>query len=70
LYDPNGYVLLHNYPHIFPPSALCFFLSPVWLIGALVFTAYKGNTASKMEWFKIILAAMVFTLVCGLLAIS
>jgi hypothetical protein len=70
LYDPNGYVLVHNYPHIFLLSALCFFLSFVWLIGALVFTAHKRMQLRKMEWFKIIFAAIVLTLVCGLWVIN
>jgi len=70
LYDPNGYALLHNYPHIFLPSALCFFLSFVWFIGTLVFTAYKRMRLRKMEWFKIIFAAILLALVCGLWAIS
>jgi len=70
LYNPNGYALLHNYFYIFLPSALCFFLSPVWLIVTLVFTAYKRMLLRKMDWLKITLMATVFTLVCGILAKS
>jgi len=63
LYDPNGYALLHNYLNIFLPSALCFLLSPVWLIGTFVFTAYKKMRLRKVDWLKIILMAAAFTLV-------
>jgi hypothetical protein len=70
LYDPNGYALVHVYPHIFFSSALCLFLSFAWLIGTLVLTAYKRMRLRKMEWFKIILAAIALTLVCGLRVIN
>src|SRR5215472_8464708 len=64
LNDPNGYGLVHNYFYIFLPSVLCFFLSPVWLIGTLILMAYKRIRLYLMGWLKIILLAAVFTLIC------
>jgi hypothetical protein len=69
-YDPNGYAFVHAYPHIFFPTALCFFLSFIWLIVTLVLTTYKRMRLRMMEWVKIILLALTaFTPFCVLVAI-
>jgi hypothetical protein len=48
-----GFVFVHEYPEVFFPTVLGFFLAHGWFIAALAFVLLRPARVSKADWVKI-----------------
>ena len=57
-----GFVFVHEYPEVFFPTVLGFFLAHAWLIAALIFVMLRPARVSKKLWVKIGLVLLALAL--------
>ena len=57
-----GFVFVHEYPEVFFPTVLGFFLAHAWLIAALIFVVLKPARVSRIVWVKIGLVLLTLAL--------
>ena len=57
-----GFAFVHQFPELFLPTVLGFFLAHAWLIAALIFVLLRPARVSKAAWVKIGLVLLTLAL--------